>query len=137
MIPRYGMQEMLDLWSEKSKFQDGLDVEIAACEAWGHRAGPEAVDVLSQALAGDPDIDIRLAAARALGKTGDGAAMAALAGALEDRDPALQYRAIRSLASVTDQNFGDDVNRWREYCRDEIPASPRPVIAAEKTGPLF
>lgn len=34
MINRYSTQEMLDLWSEQSKFQAWLDVEIAACEAW-------------------------------------------------------------------------------------------------------
>lgn len=34
MIERYSTPEMKDLWSEQSKFQAWLDVEIAACEAW-------------------------------------------------------------------------------------------------------
>ncbi|HUT24353.1 MAG TPA: adenylosuccinate lyase [Sumerlaeia bacterium] len=34
MIPRYSLPEMIALWSEESKFQAWLDVEIAACEAW-------------------------------------------------------------------------------------------------------
>jgi len=34
MIPRYSRPEMIELWSEKTKFQKWLDVEIAACEAW-------------------------------------------------------------------------------------------------------
>ncbi|MFP4381776.1 MAG: adenylosuccinate lyase [Candidatus Sumerlaeia bacterium] len=34
MIKRYSTPEMIDLWSDESKFQAWLDVEIAACEAW-------------------------------------------------------------------------------------------------------
>ena len=34
MIPRYSLPEMTALWSEETKFQYWLDVEIAACEAW-------------------------------------------------------------------------------------------------------
>lgn len=34
MIKRYSTPEMISLWSEESKFQAWLDVEIAACEAW-------------------------------------------------------------------------------------------------------
>ena len=34
MIPRYSLPEMIELWSEQTKFQMWLDVEVAACEAW-------------------------------------------------------------------------------------------------------
>ncbi len=34
MIPRYTLPEMGALWSEQSKFESWLKVEIAACEAW-------------------------------------------------------------------------------------------------------
>lgn len=34
MIDRYSTPEMRELWSEQSKFQSWLDVELAACEAW-------------------------------------------------------------------------------------------------------
>lgn len=34
MINRYSTPEMTSLWSDQSKFQAWLDVEIAACEAW-------------------------------------------------------------------------------------------------------
>lgn len=37
MIKRYSRPEMIELWSEKSKFQAWLDVEIAACEAWAEQ----------------------------------------------------------------------------------------------------
>ena len=34
MIPRYTLPEMGAIWSEQSKFESWLRVEIAACEAW-------------------------------------------------------------------------------------------------------
>ena len=36
MIERYTLPEMRYIWSEESKFQSWLDVEIAVCEAWEH-----------------------------------------------------------------------------------------------------
>ncbi|MGI8905612.1 MAG: adenylosuccinate lyase [Candidatus Sumerlaeaceae bacterium] len=34
MIDRYSTPEMFKLWSEQTKFESWLDVELAACEAW-------------------------------------------------------------------------------------------------------
>ena len=34
MIERYSRPEMSRVWSEKSKYDKWLQVEIAACEAW-------------------------------------------------------------------------------------------------------
>ncbi len=34
MIPRYSLPEMAGIWSEQSKFESWLKVELAACEAW-------------------------------------------------------------------------------------------------------
>jgi hypothetical protein len=95
------------------------EVRIAACLGWGRRKGPEAAAVMSQALGSDVDGDVRLAAAEALGDIGDRSAIAALGSALEDKDPAMQYRAMVSLGKVTGLDFGNDVNRWREYVQNE------------------
>lgn len=35
MIDRYSRKEMSDIWTEESQFQAWLDVELAACLAWG------------------------------------------------------------------------------------------------------
>jgi adenylosuccinate lyase len=35
MIPRYSRPEMEALWTDESKFQKWLEIEVAACEAWG------------------------------------------------------------------------------------------------------
>ena len=101
------------------------DVRVAACEAWGQRGGPEAVQRLSETLGADTDIDVRLAAARSLGSCPDQKTVAALGLALEDRDPALQRRAVQSLEKVTGRHYGNDVVAWREYVqgRDPMPQS--------------
>jgi len=48
MIDRYTRPPMADLWSEESKFQSWLDVELAACSAWSEIGAipPEDVEVL-------------------------------------------------------------------------------------------
>ncbi len=111
------------------------DVRVAACEAWGKRGTPEAAAMLGEALGGDLSKDVRLAAARALGETNDRTAVAALGVALNDRDPAMQYRAVLSLKKVTGEDFGNDVNRWRQYVQSSsTPAVESPSLADRAMG---
>ena len=104
------------------------DVRIACCEAWGVRKGPDAVKNLTELFSSDTDVDVRLAAARALGETGDASVVPVLGTALENNDPAIQYRAVVSLRKVTGKEYGDDVNRWRDYVKGNNP--PEDSIAA-------
>lgn len=97
-------------------------VRMTACEAWRKRGGPEAVALLGARIASDADIDVRLRAVRELGALGDEAAVPALARALEDPDPAIQYRAVSSLKQVSGRDLGDDVNAWRAWAAD--PKAP-------------
>jgi adenylosuccinate lyase len=46
MIDRYSRPEMAELWSQQSKFQAWLEVEIAVCEAWS-RLGAVPPDALA------------------------------------------------------------------------------------------
>jgi hypothetical protein len=113
------------------------DVRVAACEVLGKRGGAEATAVLAGLLGGDVDADVRLAAARALGEGKDPAAVAALGRALEDTDPAMQYRAVLSLQTVTGKDFGNDVNQWRQYVKGETPKPAQPVSIAERLRQMF
>jgi HEAT repeat protein len=92
---------------------------------------------LAEVLRRDPDIDVRLAAARSLGEIGDPAAVTALGAALDDTDPAMQVRAVASLREVTGKDFGADVNRWRQYVQGESPSPPEPVSFAERVRRLL
>jgi hypothetical protein len=113
------------------------EVRMVACEAWGKRGGPEAAKILAERLGSDTNRDVRLAATRALGQTRDPAAVAGLGVALDDKDPAMQYRAVCSLRQVTGKDFGNDVNRWQQYVKGEQPAPEKPVSIAEQVRRLF
>jgi len=66
----------------------------------------------------DTELDVRLRALRCLGEIGDSKAVPVLAKALEDSDPAVQYRAVAALKKVSGRDLGDDVNKWREWAAD-------------------
>lgn len=111
------------------------DVRIACCDALAERGGPDATRLLCQAATSDADADVRLAGLRALGKTRDATAVAALGSALEDSSPAIQYRAMRSLEEVTGERLGYDVHAWRQYVQSGAP--PREETLAERLRRLF
>lgn len=111
------------------------NVRMAACDAWAERGGDEAVKLLSHRYQTDTDIDVRLEAVRMLGMVKDEAAIPALAQALEDPDPAVQYRAVASLKQVSGRDLGNDVNRWRAWATD--PASEPDWSVAETFRKIF
>ncbi|MGQ9576791.1 MAG: HEAT repeat domain-containing protein [Thermoguttaceae bacterium] len=105
------------------------DVRIAACKALARQRGSDATALLRQILAGDTDVDVRLAAAWALGEIRDPVCVPTLKTALEDRDPAMQYRAVISLRNILSEDLGNDVDRWREYLRGGTSPPPgRPSL---------
>ena len=106
-------------------------VRMAACTAWRKRGGPEAVEHLATRYRTDREIDVRLRALRELGELGDKEAVPVLAKALEDSDPAVQYRAVGALKKVSGRDLGDDVNKWREWAADPAGSSAEWSIAEE------
>jgi HEAT repeat protein len=113
------------------------DVRVVVCEIWATRGNADAATVLGTVLETDSDIDVRLSAARALGEIEDPAAVNALGKALEDVDPAMQYRAVVSLRRITGEDLGNDVNAWRQYVKGELPQPEKPVSIAERLRRLF
>lgn len=93
-------------------------VRLAACDAWGQRGGEEAVKLLAHRYETDAEIDVRLRAIKRLGEVKDKSAIPVLAKALEDSDPAIQYRAVTALKQVSGRDLGDDVNKWRAWAAD-------------------
>ena len=106
-------------------------VQIACCEAWGKRGGAEAVQELSTVLQAESNVDVRMAAARALGQTSHTAAVQPLADVLADNDPAIQRRAIESLKAVSGKDYGYDVQAWRQYAAGG-PVQPKERSIAER-----
>lgn len=111
-------------------------VRIACADAWGKRSTDEAVEHLSELFLKDESIDVRIAATKGMGTTKNQTAIAKLAPALEDKDPALQLVAVESLRSLTGVDLGYDVNKWREYLK--TPPAERPQQGlADKLRQLF
>lgn len=113
------------------------DVRIAAIEAWERRGGQEAFDALRGAVGSDADIDVRLAATRALATFQGPGTEQALAIALNDKDPALQYRAMESLRKVSRRDYGNNVVAWRDYVQGGNPPPPEQPSFAEQLRELF
>ncbi|MBS0207649.1 MAG: HEAT repeat domain-containing protein [Planctomycetes bacterium] len=90
------------------------DVRLRACEAWGKRGGPDGVKILME-MTEDSELDVRTCAIKNLGTLKDKSAVPTLAAILDDRDPALQYRAVVALREISGKDFGDDVGAWRKY----------------------
>lgn len=105
------------------------DVRVAVCQAWGKRGGPDGAAALASIVSNENDVDVRIVAITELGKfTGD-TALQALSVALEDSDPAVQYRAVQSLRTASERDYGNNVRAWRQYLRGENPPEPpRPSI---------
>ena len=113
------------------------DVRMAACRAWRLRGGPEALNALAGVVGSDTDFDVRMEATSALAEFRDPLAVQALGNALDDPNPALQYRAIQSLKTVSDHDFGDNLTAWREFARGGSPPAPQQPSLVERVRGWF
>ena len=104
-------------------------VRVTCCRSLGKRAELVSVASLTAALRSDKDIDVRLAAATALGKIKSDESVKALAVALDDRDPALQYAGVESLKAITGRDYGPDVQVWRQVAAGGTPPEVTPSVA--------
>jgi len=107
-------------------------VRVACCQALGRRAEAVSTASLENALRTDQDIDVRLAAAEALGKIKSPEAIAAIVVALDDRDPALQYVGVQAMKSITGQDYGPDVQVWRQVALGGNPPPAEAPSLAER-----
>ncbi len=108
------------------------EVRMAACDAWERRGGREALETLAAVVGSDTSLDVRLAATRSLAAFPDPAAVRALGIALDDADPALQYRAVQSLKSASGVDYGTDLTAWRQFVRGETPLPSREPSLVER-----
>jgi HEAT repeat protein len=111
---------------------ENAQVRVVACKALGRQQTAESLESLGKAVAQDADLDVRLAAARELGRFQDPAAAQALRPALDDRDAALQGVAMQSLRGVTGKHeFANSVATWRQYLDGGNPTPPPAPSLAE------
>ena len=113
------------------------DVRSAACLAWSDRGGTEAADRLATIAGADTNQDVRLAALRELARFPGKKTVTTLGVALDDRSPAVQWRAMQSLKAVTGLDYGDNVPAWREFVSGGNPGAERRPSVAERMSGLF
>lgn len=111
---------------------EDVAVRVACCQALGRRGEVASVGSLANVLRAEKSIDVRLAAAEALGKLKSPEAIQALVIALDDRDPALQYVGVQSMKSITGQDYGADVQAWRNVAASGSPPPPQTPSLAER-----
>ena len=107
------------------------DVRIVCCQSWGKIGGEEAAMELARSLNSDTDVDVRLAAARALGETKSPSAIKVLGDALADSNPAMQARAMAGLKLASGKDYGNDVKAWRQFATGQ-PVDYQPPSLADR-----
>ncbi len=113
------------------------DVRITCCQKLGERGVDTSVGSLRSVLENDEEIDVRLAAVDALGQIRTTASVQALSLALHDRDPAMQYAGVQAMKIASGQNFGNDVEAWREYADGDTPQILPPASVAERVKEML
>lgn len=79
---------------------------------------PVAIAPLIEAAVNDADVDVRMAAATALGQYQERRVIEALIRGLDDRSLGVAFHARRSLSILTGENFGTDPVAWLEWSRN-------------------
>ncbi|MEZ6092686.1 MAG: HEAT repeat domain-containing protein [Pirellulaceae bacterium] len=100
-------------------------VRLAVVEAWRKMSDDVAVPELQKILGSDTNIDVRLAATKALGDFPGSQSVSALRLALTDPDPAIRRRGTQSMARVTGESFGADIRKWQNYANQIVGDSQR------------
>jgi HEAT repeat protein len=107
-------------------------VRVACCKSLGLRGEARSVPGLAAALRDDEEMDVRLAAAEALGNIKTPDSIAAVAVALNDRDPAMQFVGVESMKAITGKDYGGDVDAWRQVAAGNPPPVPETPSIAQR-----
>ena len=99
---------------------ESTTVRTTCCRELGRRGDAAAIDKLAAAVRTDDDFDVRVAAVDALGQIKTDASVVALAAALKDRDPAMQYAGVQAMR-------GPAARSWATTCKpgDSTPTRCR------------
>ncbi|MHB9132355.1 MAG: HEAT repeat domain-containing protein [Armatimonadota bacterium] len=83
-----------------------------AIQVLGKRKDPRSTQYLLGCLLGDHDPQVQAAAATALGALNDPRAVPVLIRAVNDEDVGVRAAAVAALKTITNQDFGQDHQRW-------------------------
>lgn len=114
ILARKGDKSAVEPLVEALKDEDS-EVRSAAIEALGKICDKKATKPLIEMLKHDKDEFIRLSAAKALGDIGDKRAIGPLIEKLKDKKGHVHFYAIEALKKITDQEFGEDYDKWKQW----------------------
>ena len=103
-------------------------VRVTACRLLGQAGAAQATAQLDELLTADSSLDVRLAAAEALGNLPSRQAALALLEGIDDPDVALRFRCRESLKKLTGTDHAADLAGWRHEIQTasfEEPAAHR------------
>lgn len=103
-------------------------VRFAACKAWEKRGDAKARDMLLSLAQADESNTIRQAAVVSLASFNDPEVLRTLGNLMEDPSPAIQYNVAQSLATLTGENYGGDVEGWKKYLAANVPPAVSPTL---------
>ena len=100
-------------------------VRAACCRELERLGVSEAAGALSRVAQEDKEFDVRVAAARALGKTGNDEARVGLLAVLEDRNPAMQLAGVEAMRDLTGENLGYNVAAYVALAKRDSTSATR------------
>lgn len=105
-------------------------VREASCRLLAAAPISGAAEALSKLVQGDDSFDVRVAAAKALGR--NGGTRQQLLPVLEDPNPAMQLAGVEAMRSITGQDLGGDVSAYRALARGDAPSTERSTKVANR-----
>ncbi len=99
---------------------DESAVRAAACRALGRVGAPEDWTVLARVMAGDSDLDCRIAAIEGLSvmKVADPRLDLQLVDGMEHTEPAIRLASLQALKSLSGLDLGAEPAAWKKYAED-------------------
>lgn len=113
-----------------------IETRRTACLALGVRGDDIAVRELARVVSSETNQDVRIAAVKALGASGNQQSLVPLSEVMLDADPALQAQAQESLVTVSGRDYGSDVEAWRQFAQSGKSDAPE-ISFAEKLRRAF
>ncbi len=114
------VQALTEAFYAPINFSDKNPVVRMAClTSLGRIGNPAGLETLSEAASRDPSMDVRIAAAKALGNFNDYQAPQTLVQILkQEKNLALRHQAAESLEQITGKDLPPDAQAWEEFLRN-------------------
>ncbi len=107
-------------------------VRLATCEGWRKLGGSEGRDMLLTMVNNSSETtSVRQAAIESLTDfAAEPEVRSTLSRLLDDRSPAIQYQVTRSLSKVTGQDFGGNLQSWKDFMQGKEVEEPKTSLAS-------